>query len=61
MDPALTLLVRERFGTQRMYPACPQSHLLVVLTGKLTFALKDLVTLKALGYEVTLTYETENV
>lgn len=56
----LEIIVKKKrdYGQERIYPVCRTAELFCSLTGKQTFSTADLVTIKALGYNITLKPQT---
>ena len=48
----LILEKKNVYGRTLVYPACNNSHNLVILTGRKTFDEKDLETLRLVGFEL---------
>lgn len=52
MKRELKLLLKNRYGRDLIYPACPEAITLCALTGRKTFLDTDLILLRQLGYEL---------
>ena len=48
----ITLEVKTHYGTQYIYPICDTAGKLAALTGKKTFSINDIKTIRALNYVI---------
>ncbi|HDZ86527.1 hypothetical protein LCGC14_1207870 [marine sediment metagenome] len=58
MEKTITVTIKNVYGTDRIYPACETSRLLVVLAKAKTFSAADIKTVKALGYSIEVQAKT---
>lgn len=54
------ILVQKKnvYGNELIYPACDDAVMFTKLTGKKTLDMRDISTIKALGYEIAIKQET---
>lgn len=54
----ITVLIKNVYGNETIYPACETAKKFAALTGKKTFSMNDINLIKTLGYSVVVEQKT---
>lgn len=54
----ITVLIKNVYGNETIYPACETAKKFATLTGKKTFSMNDINLIKTLGYSVVVEQKT---
>jgi hypothetical protein len=56
MSQTITILAKEVYGRQMLYPVCDTSHLFAAIADRTTLSETNIRRIQQLGYEVTVTH-----